>query len=273
MFRAVNSARIIPICSLALLAGQAKGAITFTDPSFENLGASVALVMEEDLNYNTAGNSTIALNTLTTDIWHVKNINQGQEGFTLEDKDSYKGFTSAPTGVTGEQFITGSRSEGNTRGLLQYVNDGGATTGTVTFSFDYWAHELNALDSVAGDGSISVDFFATNDPTQLTVDLGAGDRYDVLTGSGFITSGTSGYTTISAVNATTGFQTMSFDLDLGTGYDYVGVIIGVSDFTPYDNASGETISFDNFQFTAIPEPSSALLGVMGSLLILRRRRD
>lgn len=253
--------------ALAFLAPAANAAVAFTDPSFENGGSAT---MVDDTNYNTAGNANNALNTVATGIWHTNVINNGQEGHLLEDKDSYKGFTSAPAGVTGEQFITGSRGPNNTRGLLQYINDGGSTTGTLTLSIDYWVHELNASDSPAGGGNFSFEIIAFNDPATVLMDLGAGVDNPIISGTGYITSGGS-YSSYTAVSAATGFQTLQASLDLGAGYDYVGVAIGISAFDPYGNANGETVSFDNLQ--VVPEPSAfALLGLSGLALLLRRRR-
>lgn len=119
------------LITLGLIASfnASNGAIVFADPSFENGGSAT---MTGSSNYNEAGNATVALSGFATSVWQIKTINAGQEGQLLEDKDSYKGFTSAPAGVTGEQFITGSRGINNTRGFLQYINDGASTTGTLT---------------------------------------------------------------------------------------------------------------------------------------------
>lgn len=137
-------------------------------------------------------------------------------------------------------------------------------------SIDYWVHELNASDSPAGGGDFSFEIIAFNDPSTVLMDLGAGVANPIISGSGYITSGGS-YNSYTAVSATTGFQTLQASLDLGAGYTYVGVAIGISAFDRYGGTNGETVSFDNLQ--VVPEPSStALLGLGGLALILRRRR-
>lgn len=58
--------------------------------------------MANNTGYKASGNSNNAVSTLSTDNWHMLFINNGQEGGIPEDKDTCKGFTSAPAGVTGE---------------------------------------------------------------------------------------------------------------------------------------------------------------------------
>jgi len=198
----------------------------------------------------------------------MRTINAGQEGFTLEDKDSYKGYTSVPAGVSGEQFITGSRGN-NYRGLFQYVQDNKATTGEITATVDYWVHELNAADPVAGTGQIGFEIVAFDDATTVSVDLGG--QADIFFGSGFISTGGT-YQTVNVVDAATGFQEWEVTLDLGaSGYNYIGVAIATSltGLNPYGGTNGHTASFDDVSI--IPEPATFALAAVG-LLGFRRRR-
>jgi len=240
-------------CSLVLaiaaaavfaLATSANAAPVFVEPSFENGG-----LPNMGANYVQSGNGNNAVSTLSAAKWHVNRVDHGQEGFILEDKDSYKGYTSVPAGVSGEQFITGSRGN-NFRGLFQYVHDNKATTGKITATIDYWVHELNALDPVAGTGDIAFEVVAFDDPATVKVDLGG--TADIVNGSGFSSTGDT-FQTASVVDATTGFQQLEATLDLGAGgYNYIGVAIGTSSkgLNPYNNASGNTASFDNLQVTS-----------------------
>jgi len=230
--------------ALFVLATSANAAPVFVDSSFENGGSPTM-----GANYVGSGHGNNAVSTLAADKWHMRTINNGQEGFLLEDKDSYKGYTSVPAGVSGEQFITGSRGR-NFRGLFQYVQDNKATTGKITATIDYWVHELNAADPVAGAGDIAFEVVAFDDPATVRVDLGG--TADIVNGSGFSSTGDT-FQTASVVDAATGFQQLEATLDLGAGgYNYIGVAVGTSKkgLNPYNNASGNTASFDNLQVTS-----------------------
>lgn len=233
--------------------------------------------------YNNPNGGYHFLNTLALNTWHMKNLNNPKEGGLLEDKDSYiSGSTTAPAGVTGEQFITGSRGDGGaTRAYFQYTQDGGTTTGSVTFTLDYWAHELRDSDTPNGGGNLSFEVIAFNDPTTIEALMAlkvAGVPQDLIRGTGFISSG-EGYQFVNAVDAATGFQTLQATLDLGTGFEYVGVVIGNSGFDQAEAGRvGETVSFDNLQVildpVVVPEPSAILLLAIGggALVMVRRRK-
>lgn len=227
-----------------VIAAPSPGAqLPFVEPSFENGGSPTM-----GADYVASGHGNNAASTLATDKWHMRSKDNGQEGFILEDKDSYKGFTSAPAGASGEQFITGSRGN-NFRGLFQYIQDNKATTGKITATIDNWVHELKAIDPVAGAGDLSFEVIAFDDPATVNVDLGG--TADIVTGSGFISTGDS-YQTVSVADAATGFQELQATLDLGAGgYNYIGVAVATSKngLNPYNNASGNTASFDNLQVT------------------------
>ncbi len=266
-----NPARVLlavaAVAMTTLATTSAKADLTFVDPSFENSGS-----LTMGANYAQEGAANKALSVLSANVWHLRTVNHGQEGFILEDKDSYKGFTSAPSGVSGEQFITGSRGN-NFRGLVQYIQDNKATTGEITATIDYWVHELNAATTVAGAGDISFEVFAFDDPSTVFADLGG--TSDIVTGAGFISSGDA-YQTVSVVDAATGFQELEVMLDLGaTGYDYIGVAIATSSsgLNPYNNASGNTAGFDNLRVVGensdavVPEPASiAIWSLLGLCL-------
>ncbi len=237
----------IAAVTMLALAASANAAPVFVDPSFEN-GGSLTM----GANYAQSGAGNNAASTLSTDVWHVRTVNHGQEGFLLEDKNAYKGFTSVPAGVSGEQFITGSRGN-NFRGLFQYLQDNKATTGEIVATIDYWVHELNAADPVSGAGDFTFEVIAFDDPSTVNIDLGGSS--DIATGSGFISSGGT-YQTASVVDAATGFQERQAWLDLGaSGYNYIGVVIGTSKsgLNPYNNASGNTASFDNLQVQQVDD--------------------
>ena len=252
------------LSTLALSAHPASAALVFTDPSFENGGSTTQV---DDTNYNEYGKGNNPVSTYPAGIWNQWLINDGDKGGLLEDKDGHQGFTTVPAGVSGEQFFTYGR--GSAGSIFQYVNDGAATTGQVTFSIDYWAHENDTANPLGGNGDILLEIIAFNDPDTPIVNMRDDDP---VTGTGFITSGDT-WTTVNVADAATGFQTLQATLDLGTGYQYVGVIIGHDNFDKYTDASGVVVSFDNLQVQPVPEPSAfTLIGLAGIGLVLRRRR-
>ena len=269
-----KSPLILTITAAALVTASANAAIVFTDPSFEDGGGTDSTEMAGP-DYGQKAQSV--LSDASTGVWYTKQWNTGREGGILETTTGYKGAGAAPTGATGNQFVTSSRGGTAVRGLYQYVQDSSATTGALNFSIDYWAHELDSADTPDGTVQFNFEVFAFNTPGEVTVDVtdgGLGTSLDNVSHSGtggFVTTGQN-YQTVSAASAATGFQTYQVTLDLGaTGYDYVGVAISTIGDN-YDGASGETISFDNLSFSPVPEPSAALLGGLGLLALLRRRR-
>jgi len=156
---------VAAMATCAFMANPVGAELIFTEPSFENGGSTT---MVKGTRYDEGG-SGVTVDTLDTGTWWMHRVNNGHNGGLLEDKDSYIGFTGIPTGVTGEQFLTVSRS--GERADFQYIADGGVTTGQVTFSIDYWAHEINAGDPVSGGGEILFQVIAFNDASTVTVGI------------------------------------------------------------------------------------------------------
>jgi hypothetical protein len=257
------------------LTGSASAALVFTDASFENGGT---------VNMNTGGNyaqegsgSYDTLDNMSDAVWNVRGLNNGtanlRNGGLETTTGYYNGQTTAPAGATGNQFYSVSRGDVQLRGIMQYVNDGAETTGQITINLDYWVHEVDPDTPRGGEVDISYEIFAFNDPSTVSFISGVNTgTYDTIIGSGFISSGDT-FTSYSPVSAATGFQTLTATLDLGTGYQYVGVAIGVTGDAATDasDASATIPSFDNLR--VVPEPGTvALLGLGGLALILRRSR-
>ncbi|MGB1129121.1 MAG: hypothetical protein ACPG4K_03645, partial [Haloferula sp.] len=221
--------------------------LAFNDPSFEN-GGSTAQV--DGVNYVQHGKGNDPVSSYTAGAWNQWVINDGDKGGVLEDKDSYQGFTAAPAGVSGEQFHTYGRG-GSAGPLFQYIHDGATTTGEITFSIDYWAHENDPLNPTPNneEGEIQLRVIAFNDPSTVFIDLRADD---VATGTGFISAGET-WTTINPVDASTGFQTLETTLHLGPGYQYIGVIISHNKFHKYSDPVGTVVSFDNLTTSLPPD--------------------
>jgi len=65
-----------------------------------------------------------------------------------------------------------------------------------------------------------------------------------------------------------GFQSITVDIDFGTGFDFVGVLF-------YGENGGGTMEIDNVQYAAVPEPSTIALTALGLVCVvlgLRRRQ-
>jgi len=60
-------------------------------------------------------------------------------------------------------------------------------------------------------------------------------------------------------------------LDLGTTYNNV-THVKFNDAVPFSNDGANLMGFNEVRFTVVPEPSTALLGALGMLALLRRRR-
>lgn len=150
------------------------------------------------------------------------------------------------------------------RGILQFANDGKATTGTVSITIDGW------FNTTITGMFLNVELFGWNTgDTAPTLSLGGGTAdsavYNTTTlgGAMNLLGGTGVAIAASGFTASTwATKTVTASLDLGTGYDYYAWRVGV---VGADGPSDEA-RFDNI--TVVPEPSSmALLGLM-----LRRRR-
>lgn len=109
----------------------------------------------------------------------------------------------------------------------------------------------------------------------LTVDVG---QIDVFTGSigtlrlyGSTLGAGTAIAELIGIAPTSGTyllnQTFSYTAPAGGG-SFAGQTIGIA----LMGQSGQQVLFDNVRFNAIPEPSTALLGGLGALALLRRRR-
>ncbi len=91
-------------------------------------------------------------------------------------------------------------------------------------------------------------------------------KFDPGTGT-FITLDT---INIPANNSSTTFENYAYDAtDLGT---LTGSTQRIRFEVNFDSSSSDFIFLDDITFTAVPEPSTALLGALGALGLLRRRR-
>ena len=143
-------------------------------------------------------------------------------------------------------------------------------SGATNSKLGWYAFDLGssqALDTIYvmngwylfGSESLSADQFNVYYATTPTVALSSGGDYDFSSGGwiqlgGLVTMG-DGQDTAEAISAS------------GVTARYVGIEL-MRDHTTSDIRIG----LNEVAFTAIPEPSAALLGSLGGLLLLRRRR-
>ncbi len=293
------------LTSAAILAASslANATITFVDSSFEN-GGGLTLGGPNYVNDVDGFNKFGVISGHSANIWNVKNLTTGTDGL-LETSTSYRGAAS-PTpvtvaGVTGNQFFSAGRSSRQQRGLMQYTDlgVGNEISGVFDVSIDYWSFSAGDASTVGASAPTRMNFvaFAFNDPDLVgyrfengTIavsdmpNLNTNGVADPIRGRANDTSTVwvkglnyayveSGYVEYTTVSAATGFQTLQLELDLGAAnYQYVGVAFGFFADNNTSDSVGEQIAIDNLQFNAVPEPSSVLLGGLGALLLLRRRR-
>lgn len=150
------------------------------------------------------------------------------------------------------------------RGVLQFASDAKATTGLQTLGMDVFMDDNTAANAL----TFRVELYGWNGTNSPILALGGGTAndgtYNVtdLNGAATIFD-----TTIAATSvADAAWQNVTLGtIDLDTGYDFYAWRVGVFGATDTD-----VFSFENI--TVIPEPSAALLGGLGLLVLLSRRR-
>lgn len=172
--------------------------------------------------------------------------------------------TTGGNGGGGGFIQQGADSNRKARAVLFFADDGKTTTGLVNVTIDLKLSDANQF--------FTVELFGWND----------GQTSPGLTVGGSVVNSTS-WNTWTLGGATQLINNLDVDttaldawetvsvatVDLGTGYDNYAWRVGIVG-APADS----TYAFDNLEVTAVPEPSStALLGLGGLALILRRRRN
>jgi hypothetical protein len=163
-------------------------------------------------------------------------------------------FASGPAAGSGGRFVAND-AESLMRDYL-FVNSGVATPSPGI------ELTLSGLDAIAGVTSYSLYLY------------GAGDNTNQ--GGGWSVSG-SGVSFAGADSTTSATELTSDPADVLTlGEDYIIATFDASaatrTITLTRTINNQTLAFNGFQLVAIPEPSSALLGGMGLLMLFRRRR-
>lgn len=237
--------------------------------------ANAALIANGDLetavteHSNNSGTSNWSLNTTTNNILVGGVDTVTHDAGQWVDLNLAKDFDYNATGGNGGGggFTNTAANDNNNRfrGVLFFADDGKATTGSITATIDI---KLATLTQ-----HITAELYGWNDgETGATLSMGGSTTaWNTTT----LTGGTETLFASIELGATTinTWETKTIGtVELGTGgvgFDNYAWRIGVK-----DTAVGEAFAFDNLVVTPVPEPSStALLGLGGLALILRRRRS
>ncbi len=178
-------------------------------------------------------------------------------------------FSAAEGGIT-----VGNQAVNNTRVLLDTGSTGmnGFGIAPTTAGNDWTAYAWNGTTQVDVGATLGV--AANGSETNLLIaklsfGTGAGGLdefgfyyYDLTKSGGSVISGESNLTQVGSTLDVdfdqAAFDTLSLTRQVNTAYDEIRI------GTELDDALGLTV---------VPEPSSAILGAIGALLLLRRRRD
>ena len=193
--------------------------------------------------------------------------------------------TTSLAGVTAGNFAFTSTSDEGAVGI-----DGGFSAAGNAFnrSDTTGSTEANAL---ADDDFFSVTLSATNvgetlNLSSVTFSLTAtNDNTELFTTTAYLQSSVGGFGTGNAVISGTGnsatqnvagtsaASSASFDLS-APAFQGLSTITFQVRFADTTNSNGDLARFDNFTVngTVVPEPSAAVLGGLGMLALLRRRR-
>jgi len=210
-------------------------------------------------------NGPISVSTLAANTW----ILGGHDG-NQDDWDIAGGVASNDSGPEAQA-------------LLQYVADGGATTGAKALQFDFrmsfssviggdYDLSLHVFGWNAGDSAPGVDpengayttgdSFVPNDSVNLIAD-------PVDDGEGRLDLAVNGSPAFAGVLNDGNFNMITVNLDFQSGFDYFGVL-----FYAESGNAGNVLAIDNVQ--VVPGPCSLALLTLGSLgfgaFAARRRR-
>jgi len=149
-------------------------------------------------------------------------------------------------------------------GTLDELGITGATTTWAALNFQTWGLASGAVTtSTSGQ-------FNYSGAVNPTASVFSGDNIYLAIGFGGVSLATSTELFIYKFNATFGIADSGTPISLTLGNGDIGTtLLGTEVGTPESSAG----RFRSTAITAVPEPSAALLGALGALGLLRRRRN
>lgn len=252
----IKPALLLP--SLLFVAGHATAAITLTDPGFGSaLTPSDGGVLFTETN-----------------AWHRNGTTGPAQAWTRTTT------IIGPSGVTEgiARYNDGTQNGTDSRGLMQIVTGTIGETGMQTIRFDYLLNNADLVNnhdlklrvevfgiSAAGWTSGAFDLAMANSNANLTPedDPTPGSFTSLLNSTAFTK------TTAATITGST-WQTASFAINLGTGYDEIGIRFTASDGALAGTLATTVIAIDNVAI--IPEPTVGVLSLAALVLPFARRR-
>lgn len=258
--------------ALALLTTTSQGTVIFTDTFDSGTGSWFKAGTENTLSNSSGQLSWSSGNTGTTDAirqvigrnFGTQTLNVGETiRLTLDyTQDSATtgnllrvGLYDVGTQITGDGWSTSETLIGTFAGYTGFIRDS-ATTSTIRTDSGTDTSATNTGPTIAG--------------TQLTTIAGTGTTFDILASTQYKVIFELTRTSATQMDAI--YRLASFD-GLTTHQNITGsTTIVQGDFDTVVLRSIVPSLFDNVQLEIIPEPSAALLGGLGLLALLRRRR-
>ena len=183
--------------------------------------------------------------------------------------------------------LTNAATAGGSTHLINSVSNTATWADKVTLSFDYAVGAGSTLyfysTLFTGEAGGNMDgrtsktdgtYFANDFANGWSGRIGfSGPEYNL--GGGSTTSSNTANAVTSFVGGTSGTFSQSYDISGFGGGDFsIADVSNVLAVFTVNTAAAGAISIDNFNMTAVPEPSStALLGLGGLALMLRRKRS
>ena len=186
-----------------------------------------------------------------------------------------------PSGVTEgiAKYNDGNQNGTDSRALMQVITGAGAESGMRSLTFSYLFNDADPVNDYNLKLRVEVFGIPSGSWTTGSFDLAmANNNADVSpeddAGPGPFTLllNESSFTKTSDTTITgSSWRTASFDIDLGTGYDQLGIRFTASDGGISGTAANTVIAVDNVAI--VPEPACLVLGMLGlGFLAARRRR-
>ena len=243
-------------------------AVPITDPGFNvNPNPSIAGVSNDEVDA-WQNNGPNILNTATA----------GNANVTWYRSDPAAGATlvgpsGSPENVAA--YNTLPPNANSTRGFMQVISNTSAFTGAHTLAFNYLLNDVNNDSPLIFRAEVfGINTAAWTGEFDLAVgngggDVSADDTYDPAQVTSLLNTTAFTETNDATVTGST-WQNASFAVDLGAGYEQIGIRFTATD----GGATDDQIAIDNVSLVsaAVPEPSTAALLGLAGLAALRRRR-